>query len=41
MRCLNVRSAKMDGKFRKVSVKVKRPKVTVGVRPGYIAAVQR
>lgn len=26
-----------DGKFRKVSVKVKRPKVTVKARPGYLA----
>jgi VWFA-related protein len=27
----------LDGKFRKVSVKVKRPKVTVKARPGYLA----
>lgn len=27
-----------DGKFRKVKVKVKRPKVTVNARPGYVAS---
>lgn len=28
----------LDGKFRKISVKVKRPKMTVRARPGYVAA---
>lgn len=31
-------NTKLDGKFRKVSVKVKRPKVMVRTRPGYVAA---
>jgi VWFA-related protein len=31
-------NAKSDGKFRRVSVKVKRPKVNVKARPGYVAA---
>jgi len=31
-------NAKLDGKFRKVTVKVKRSKVTVRSRPGYVAA---
>jgi VWFA-related protein len=31
-------NAKLDGKFRKISVKVKRPKTTVRARPGYVAA---
>jgi VWFA-related protein len=31
-------NAALDGKFRKVSVKVKRPKVTVKARPGYMAS---
>jgi VWFA-related protein len=30
-------NAALDGKFRKVSVKVKRPRVTVKARPGYLA----
>jgi VWFA-related protein len=33
-------NATMDGKFRRVSVKVKRSKVTVRARPGYLAAAQ-
>jgi VWFA-related protein len=31
-------NAALDGKFRKVSVKVKRPKVTIRARPGYVAS---
>jgi VWFA-related protein len=34
-------NAAMDGKFRKVSVKVKRGKCTVRARPGYVADVNR
>jgi VWFA-related protein len=30
-------NTKLDGTFRKVSVKVKRPKITVRARPGYVA----
>jgi VWFA-related protein len=30
----------LDGKFRKISVKVKRPKTTVHARPGYLAQTQ-
>jgi VWFA-related protein len=33
-------NAALDGKFRKISVKVKRAKVTVRARPGYLAAAQ-
>jgi VWFA-related protein len=31
-------NAKLDGKLRRISVKVKRPKTTVRARPGYVAA---
>lgn len=31
-------NTKLDGKFRKITVKVKRPKTTVRARPGYLAA---
>jgi len=31
-------NTKFDGKFRKITVKVKRPKTTVRARPGYVAA---
>jgi VWFA-related protein len=34
-------NTKLDGTFRKLSVKVKRPKVMVRARPGYVAPVQR
>jgi VWFA-related protein len=33
-------NTKLDGKFRKISVKVKRPKVTVRARPGYLASTE-
>jgi VWFA-related protein len=33
-------NAALDGKFRKINVKVKRPKVTVRARPGYLAPQQ-
>ena len=31
-------NTKLDGKFRRIAVKVKRPKTTVRARPGYVAA---